>query len=271
MASDSDRGYRRLERWADALPARGRYAFSREECTSALHISNNAFQKASARLCARNRLARVHERFYVVVPLEHATVGVIPADWFIVDLMKHLGRTFYVGLLSAAEYHGAAHQRPQYYQVITDRPMRAIACRGVGVRFIVKRGVEKTPMQQVKGVTGYIPVSTPEATALDLVRYCRHSGGLDHVLTVLQELGEAIDPLRLEKAAKADGGMAYAQRLGWLMEKTEFGLKSQRLASWLAKRRPLPTKLEPSLPLRGSKRDRGWNLWVNTRVEGDLS
>jgi predicted transcriptional regulator of viral defense system len=270
MASDADRGYRRLERWADALPAKGRYAFSREECTSALNISNNAFQKAAARLGARSRLARVHERFYVVVPLEHAAVGVIPADWFIVDLMQHVKRSFYVGLLSAAEYHGAAHQRPQNYQVITNRPLRPIACRGVGIRFIVKREIEKTPVQQVKGVTGYIPVSTPEATALDLVRYCRQSGGMDHVLTVLQELAEAIDPTRLALAAEADGGLAYAQRLGWLLGKTDFSQSARRLAAWLAKRNPPPAKLEAALPLRGSPRDRRWNLWLNARVEGDL-
>jgi predicted transcriptional regulator of viral defense system len=188
-----------------------------------------------------------------------------------VDLMKHLGRPFYVGLLSAAEYHGAAHQRPQSYQVITDRPMRALACRGVGVHFIVTRGVETTPVQQVKGVTGYIPVSTPEATALDLVRYCRQIGGLDHVLTVLQELGQAVDPSRLVQAAEADGGITYAQRLGWLLEKTGFAGKTRRLAAWLARRRPLPAKLDPSLPLRGSPRDRRWDLWLNTPVEGDLS
>ena len=50
--------------------------------------------------------------------------------------------------------------------------------------------VASSHVQQIKGVTGYIPVSTPEATATDLIVYARQAGGLDRVLTVLQELAE---------------------------------------------------------------------------------
>lgn len=259
-----------FESWVDALPSHGRYFFTRDKAMGALKLNRKAFNQVAARLAARKRIARVHSTFYVVTPLEHGAVGIVPADWFIVDLMRHLGRPFYVGVLSAAEYHGAAHQRPQTYQVVTDRPLRQIQCRGIGIRFFVKKTVTSTPVQEVKGVTGYIPVSTPEATALDLIRYSRQVGGLDHVLTVLQELAEVIEPNRLVEAAKLDGSMAYAQRLGWLLEKTEFAENADRLAEWVDRGKPLPAKLEPTLPLRGSRRDSRWNLWVNTEVEGDI-
>ena len=259
-----------FESWVEVLPSRGRYFFTRDQAMTDLKMNRKAFNQAAARLAARKRIARIHGTFYVVIPLEHASVGVLPADWFVVDLMKHLRRPFYVGVLSAAEYHGAAHQRPQNYQVVTDRPLRQIQCRGVGIRFFVKKTVASTPVQQVKGVTGYIPVSTPEATAIDLLRFSRQVGGLDHVLTVLQELGEVIKPHRLLEAAKVDGSVAYAQRLGWLLERTEFAVSSRKLAGWMRKMKPLPAKLDPALPLRGSRRDKRWNLWVNTEVEGDL-
>ena len=35
---------------------------------------------------------------------------------------------------------------------------------------------------------GYINVATPEVTAMDLVTYPKHSGGLSQVATVFQEL-----------------------------------------------------------------------------------
>lgn len=44
-------------------------------------------------------------------------------------------------------------------------------------------------------------VSTPEATALDLIGYQYHAGGLDQVATVLSELAERIDPEKLAAAA----------------------------------------------------------------------
>ena len=260
-----------FETWVEAIPSRGRYYFMRDEAMAALKLNRKAFNQAAARLSERKRIARIHSTFYVVIPLEHAAVGIIPAEWFIVDLMRHLGRTFYVGVLSASEYHGAAHQKPQTFQVVTDRPLRPIQCRGVGIRSFVKRSVAAVPVQQVKGVTGYIPVSTPEATALDLLRYSRHIGGLNHVLTVLQELGEAIDPNRLAEAAEADGNVAYAQRLGWLFDRTDFAEHSVKLAEWVERRKPFPIKLEPTMPLRGSERDRRWNLWINTEVEGDFT
>lgn len=262
---------RSFDAWAEALPSQARYTFTRREAMGALNLSQKAFNRVAGRMSSRKKLARIHGEFYAVVPLEYAAAGIVPADWFIVELMKHLGRPFYVGGLSAAGYHGAAHQRPQNFQVVTDRPLRGILCRGVGIRFFVKRDVAKTPVQQIKGVTGYIPVSTPEATAFDLLRYSRQIGGLNHVLTVLQELAEAIDPGRLVEAAKADGNVAYAQRLGWLLEKTDSSAKAGGLAKWVKGQKPSPAKLEPALPVRGCQRDERWSLLVNTEVEGDLS
>ena len=259
-----------LAKWITSLPSQGRYNFTREEATKLLGMTDAAFNRAASRLAGAKQVARIHGGFYVVVPLEHASVGIVPADWFIVDLMRYLGQPFYVGLLTAAEYHGAAHQRPQKYQIVTDQPLRGIACRGVGIRFFVKQNVSGTATGQIKGVTGYIPVSTPEATALDLLRYSRHVGGLGQVLTVLQELGESIDAARLAKAADVDGTMAYAQRLGWLLERTDYARKAAPLAAWLKKRRPPDAKLEPSLPSRGATLVKRWSLLVNAQIEGDL-
>src|SRR5207253_1132092 len=71
----------------------------------------------------------------------------------------------------------------------------------------------------VKTPTGEMRVSTPEATALDLVRYPEHCGGLSNVATVLQELAERLDGGELVRIAEADGEVAYAQRLGYLLDR----------------------------------------------------
>lgn len=267
----ANRPFRMLDRWVEALPSKGRYSFTGREVFNAVGVSRPAFNRVMARLSSENRVARIHRDFYVVVPLEHAAVGIIPPDWFIVDLMRYLGQPFYVALLSAAGYHGASHQRPQGYQVITDKPVRTRTCRGVSIRFFVKKGCSGTSVEPIKGVTGFLPVSTPESTALDLVHYSRQVGGLNHVLTVLQELGERLSPDRLVAAAIADDNLTYVQRLGWLLDQTAFADRTGALQAWLAKRNPLPAKLEPALSLKKSSRDMRWNLWLNTVVEGDLS
>ena len=65
--------------------------------------------------------------------------------------------------------------------------------------------------------------------------------------------------------------MAFAQRLGWLLEQTEFADKASSLADWILQSNASPTVLQPALPKRGAPRDRRWNLWINTEVEGDLA
>ena len=80
-----------------------------------------------------------------------------------------------------------------------------------------------------------------------------------------------IDPVKLAKAAKLDGNLAYAQRLGWLLERAGYTEKAKPLARWVARKKPLDVKLEPSLPIRGSERNKRWSLRVNTRWRGTWS
>ena len=175
-----------------------------------------------------------------------------------------------MGLLSAAALHGAGHQQPQQFHVVTTGPLRDMKMNGLAIRFFSKSQFANVPQIRVKVQTGYIPVSTPEATAFDLIRYSRRIGGLGRVLTVLQELGEVMDPGNLEKAAKADEKVTYAQRLGFLLEKAGFSNLTGALFQWVDVKYPLPVKLEPSMPTRGSKKDERWRILVNIDVEGDL-
>jgi len=45
--------------------------------------------------------------------VEYRVAGAPPASWYIDDFMKAVGTPYYVGVLTAAALHGAAHQAPQ--------------------------------------------------------------------------------------------------------------------------------------------------------------
>ena len=111
--------------------------------------------------------------------------------------MKRLGQPYYTGLLSAAQYHGAAHHRPQEFQVMVAKSRRPIACGAVRVAFVVRKDIARIPVQSFNTPRGTVLVSTPEATAVDLVGYYNHAGGLDQVATILGELAENLDPDKL--------------------------------------------------------------------------
>lgn len=257
-----------LASWVDDRQAAGLYFFTREGAIQSLKVTEEAFRKAAARLSKKTRIVRIRRGFFVIIPLEYRASGVLPAEWFIADLMTYLEQPYYVGLLSAAALHGAAHQKPQQFQVVTTAPQRRIQINNLALRFFFKTNFNATPVTQIKTPTGYMAVSTPEATALDLIRYSRSIGGLDRVITVLQELGETIDAKKIQDAARKDGNLAYAQRLGWLMEKAGH-TNVEALSRWVADQKPLPARLDPSQPIKGARKDDRWQLLINSDVESD--
>jgi predicted transcriptional regulator of viral defense system len=154
--------------FVSGLAAGGRYFFATREAQFALGVS-----PAAAKL-ALNRMAK-QRGFYVIVPPEYHSLGCLPADQFIPALMKSLGQTYYAGLLSAAQYHGAAHHRPQEFQVFLAKNRRPIQCGRVRVAFIARKHIADVAVQSFNTPRGTILVSTPEATAIDLVGYQHHA------------------------------------------------------------------------------------------------
>ena len=97
--------------------ADGRYHFSTSDMRSALGVSAAATRLALGRLTKKGLIASPARGFYVILPPEHRRLGCLPADQFIPALMGRLKQPYYAALLSAAQYHGAAHHRPQTFQV----------------------------------------------------------------------------------------------------------------------------------------------------------
>lgn len=260
----------RVEAIIDRWQARGRYWFSRQDLAGELGKWDNATRDALRRLAASGRVGRPRIGFYVIVPLEYRSAGAPPASWFIDPLMDHLGQPYYVGLLSAAELHGAAHQRPQELQVVTDRPTRPVEVGRVRIRFTVNSSLRAVAVQEVKTATGFMRVSTPAATALDLVRYQHASGGYDHVAGLLAELADAIDPEELARAADAVPSVV-ARRTGYLLEQVGHLEVAEGLRRRLSREDSDPQPLEAGAPTRGAERDDRWHLYVNRAVEPEVS
>ena len=237
-----------LAKLVDDFQAGGRYTLTRDEAIAALGTTDVALTKAVQRLVAKNRLAAPRRGFFVIVPIEYRQAGAPPPDWYIGDLMAFCDHPYYVGLLSAASLHGAAHHQPQEFQVIIDGQLRPVKAGRGRIRFFKKRDMESTPVMDVKTETGLMRVSTPEATALDLLRYLDAAGQLGHVATVLAELAEKMDSVRTVEAAKLDGSLPNAQRLGYLLDLVGAGDVASGLADWIAERGPRYLALRPDRP-----------------------
>jgi predicted transcriptional regulator of viral defense system len=225
-----------------------------------------ALEAALRRLKQKGRIASPRRGFYVVVPVEYREVGCPPANWFIDDLMRFLGQPYYVGILSAAAIHGAAHQQPMLFQVVTDRPTRPARAGRVRIGFHMGRHVGQVPVIAIQTETGTMRVSTPEATAFDLVRFAPAAGHIGNVVTVLGELAEKIDPQPLAQSADLYA-LSDVQRLGYLLEQLGEKRLADPLAERLQTRRYRPILLAPGQAKGDSPIDPRWRVIPNEKVE----
>jgi predicted transcriptional regulator of viral defense system len=155
----------------------------------------------------------------------HGAPGCPPANWFIHDLMRFLSQPYYVGILSAAAIHGAAHQQPMLFQVVTDRPTRPAQAGRVRIGFHMGRHIETAPVVEIQTETGSMWVPTSEATAFDLVRFAPSARHIGNVITVLSEIVEKIDSKALTALADLYA-ISDIQRLGYIaaiMKWTHYG------------------------------------------------
>lgn len=253
----------------DQLQVAGRHTFTTDEAARALGASLPATRAALRRLKDKGWIAVPHRGFHVIVPPAYRRLGCRPAEQFVPDLMAHLEEPYYAALLSAAAYHGAAHQAPMRFQVVVRRARRAIECGAVGVDFIARQDMEATPVVERNTETGVIRVATREATALEVVGYPERCGYLDNVATVLAELAEAMDADALADEARR-APVAWVQRLGYLLALVEADELAASVERVLRERDSFPVALAPWETMTGSTRDPRWRVAVNVQVEPDL-
>lgn len=260
---------RTLEDWIDDLQARGRYSFRRAQ-TADSGLSAESIKKALARLARRRRVVKLKDYFYAIVPLEYRSAAAPPPSWFIDDLMVAMKLPYYVGLLSAAAFHGASHQQPQQFQVVTERSVRPIAAGRSSIRFFVSKHIASSPTQSMKTPTGSMRISTPEATILDLVRFVKAAGHLDNVATVVSELLPSIDPGRLLKVVKARNDMPSAQRLGYVLDRLRARKLAEPICEWIGRRKPRTIPLRSGRVGSGAREDRRWHVLVAAPTEVEV-
>lgn len=258
-----------LAKWVDRLQMQGKYTFVRSEAVASSGLSQEAVKKALQRLARRGRIAKLKDYFFVIVPLEYAHTGTPPPSWFIHELMTAMKVPYYVGLLSAAAFHGASHHQPQEFQVVTDRSIRQLIAGRARIRFFASKFVARVSVVDVKTPTGNMRVSTPEATAVDLVRFAKAAGNLDHVATVLSELSPALDPKKLLAAVRVVGDTPNAQRLGYILDHVNGRNLAAPLHKWLTRKMHRPVPLRNRRSATEASEDRRWHVLVDQPLEAE--
>lgn len=264
-----------LSEWIRKLEINGINTFSFEEVLE--NFSNTSKQtlfNSLYRQSMKKRIVSVYKGFYVIIPPQYAAKGVVTPMYYIDQLMSYIGKPYYIGLLNAAELHGAAHQRPQQFSVITTYPSANVSkIKNNILEWVYRKTIPAKFLQQKNSETGTIRYSSPELTAIDLVQYEQHIGGLSRAATVLAELTEQTDFSKITKEFLDVTTVSTIQRLGFILENIieeteQADILFEQLRNYGKRLNYIP--LSSRSTYNNISKDYRWKIHINTELEIDV-
>lgn len=263
-----------LEKWVEQQLSLGRYGFALSVLRKLFdQHTETAVKFALKRLADKGKILSIHKGYYLILPPQYSSKGILPPGLFLDTFMKFLERPYYVALLNAAAYHGASHQQPQEYFIMTTFPvLRATHKKGMKINYISVKHIPEKLLTQRKTEAGYLNVSNPALTATDLIQFEKRIGGLNRATTVLNELAEVLQPADFNPVLLDYVPATALQRLGYLLE---FACQKSELADALyesMKKHPLNCfriPLKASAATKGFSSENRWKVIVNTEIEID--
>ena len=264
----------KLGNWIENLQKKGNNSFSLKKIKEDLpSYSEEAIKSSLRRLSKKSKIVSIHKGYYLIIPPQYATRGILPPSLYLDGFMRYLERPYYVGLLNAAAFYGAAHQQPQEYFVVTDFPvLRPTQKKGIKVNYISKKRINDKLLIDRKTESGYLRVSSQVLTAGDLIQFEKRIGGINRVATVLNELVEEIKPEHFNLLFFNEVPATTVQRLGYLIE---YGIGNSTLADKLYINsldhgiRYFRIPLKASSPIKGFSSFNRWKVIANTEIEID--
>lgn len=263
-----------LQHWVDQQMIRGKYVFTKEDVLAqGLSQTDDSLKTSLSRLTKKGTIISPWQNFYVTVPTEYRLKGEVPPSFYIGQLMKYLGRDYYVSLLTAAAYNGAGHQRAMVFQAtVNGSPIRSGIKNGVKLEFTLRNPLPMAYTKQVKTQNGFMNVSSSELTALDLVSNEAKIGGLSRTAEVLMELAESMQFDGSKDELLTYFNAPVIQRLGYLLDLIEEHELADNLLSLAKKQKKTfrRIRLKQSKPHTDEmETDNRWKVIINQEIETD--
>ena len=258
-----------LYKYLDEVRAKGRYSIIFDELKEKTSLSEKAIRQAIFRAKSKKIIFTVRKGFYIIIPPEYSSVGVLPLYLYIDDLMKFLKREYYIGLFSAAALYGAAHQQVMSHYIITHPPaLRKISKEKLSIYFFTKKNWNKKFIVNKKTAGGYVKVSSPELTIFDLIYYHKKIGGINRIANVLEELSEIVNIDNFFEISKLYQNFSVIQRAGYIFDEV---LEKKDLADILSN--ILKSKILKYIPLsfvsknKAFAKNKKWKILINTEID----
>lgn len=248
------------------------YSFSLEEISKSTKKNDVSLKFELARLIKKKEIVNLRKGYYLIIPPRYSGMGNLPVELYVDKLFDYLKRKYYLGLFSAAKFYGAGHQQSQRDYIITEKPkLNTVKKNGADIKFFTIANWPENNIVSKKSDAGTFKVSSPVLTALDLIHHQNKLGGMNRILTVVEELAEEIDAKDLPELLKWYPYKSTLQRFGFLMEKIGAEKTLINLVrNHLAREKYFPVLLSPKADRKAGAVDNIWKVDVNIKLESDL-
>lgn len=211
-------GFKTLDELIHHKRSIGCFTFTIDEAKEKLTASPDSIKQALWRYQKNNKIRLIRKGFYTIVLPEYSDDGSIPFYLYINDLMKWLTRNYYLSLFTAASFHGASHQQPQEtYVMIEPPPLRKIKSGSTAITFTLKERWDEPDIVERKTDSGFIKLSSPELTCIDLISYNRKIS-LNAAVTIISDMSESLISVRMKETSERNKKSSVLQRLGYIFE-----------------------------------------------------
>ena len=241
----------------------GKACFSMADALASTGLSHSAAKQQILRLKQVVRVSGRHDFFLILSP-EDLPMGSPAAVKWLDAYFRWLRQPYYLALLSAAAIHASQPHAVQMVQVMIQGKRRPLEIGRLKLQFYQKTiGIEKVPVIQPSGYPAVVRVSSPEATALDLLRYSERIGGYSRSEETILPMAKLFKVDRLGAALDANDEPALGQRLGFMLEKAGHVKLATAVHRWLSDSVQW-TFLEPGASSKAGEKIQRWKLIKNT-------
>lgn len=248
------------------------YSFSLDEIAKETGGSNISLKFELLRLSEKGEIVNLRKGFYLIITPRYSSVKKLPIQLYCEKLFKYLDRNYYVGLFSAARFHGASHQQVQRDYLITEKPkFNDISKKAIDIRFFTTSSWPEKNIQLKKSEAGIFKISSPALTMVDLIHHQTKLGGINRMLATIEELAEELTKPDLADLLSWYPNKSTLQRFGFLLE--GLGTKEElqeMIFSGLKAKNFYPVLLSPKSKEKPGAVDNRWKVDVNVKLESDL-
>ncbi len=248
------------------------YSFSLDEVAQATTGSSNSLKFELLRLSDKGEILNLRKGFYLIITPRYSSAKKLPIQLYCEKLFNYLNKNYYLGLFSAAKFHGAGHQQVQRDYLITEKPkLNNISKNTLDIRFFTATQWSEKNIQQMKSDAGIFKLSSPALTIVDLIHHQTKLGGINRMIATIEELTEELTESDLTELLSWYPNKSTLQRFGFLLEELDIKEEFQEMIySELKTKIFFPVLLSPNSKEKPGAVDNKWKVDVNVKLESDL-